>query len=301
MGWGFISHYRHRRDRAKIHRWSCHENEQITPRLPIAEKLEGRYTQFDYQWGSRATEARAFQEITQYDRRDISSIVRVYTHPQTGKYIGLLMEPFVKNLLTKTGVVGRMRNLHLYDVKPRKIKFGPWLSKIYRSHSEIVISKGVCNIPHWGVETQISAIIPSEGLIFAIGKYKDRGIKRTEIDDLFKANVFGEFLRTRPQKVVRMIWMVECQEYKNFRKQRSQDYGEEETDEFTPNEIEQWAFEVDLLRISEFEKARRHRTVINMTAKRRWKEISGKVEYQWECVNDSIMWAFYRFRGVIGL
>jgi len=278
-------------------------NEDMNPSWRNAEKLEDKYTQFDYQWASRATEDRAFQELIRHDRIDIESISHIYiAHPQIGNHICLLMEPFVKNLLTITGVVGRARNLTQYDDKHHKLKFGPWKSKIYRRHSDIDISKDVCNIPHWGVSTQITAIVPSEGLIFAIGKRKNRGINRMEIDDLINDDLFGDFSRRCPRKAVRMIWIVESQEYETFSKQRFRDKnGEEKRDEGSSNQIEQWAFEVDVIKISEFERARRHSTVVNMSAKRRWKKIAREVKYHWDRVDDSFRWAMYRFRGVIGL
>ena len=267
------------------------------------EKLEDKYTQFDYQWGSRATEDRAFQTLIQYDRPDIESISHIYTHSQIRNHIGLLMEPFARNLLTITAVVGRARNLMQYDGKHQKLKLGPWQSNIYRRHSDIDISKGVCNTPHRGVYTQIAAIVPAEGLIFGIGKYKNRGINKTEIDDVFKANVFREFSEGYPRKSIRMVWIVESQEYETFSKQRlyQEENGKEKRDENISNQIEQWAFEVDVTKISEFERARKHGTVVNMTAKRRWKMIAREVKYHWNRVDDSFRWSFYRFRGVIGL
>ena len=244
------------------------------------EKLEDKYTNFDYKWGSRATEDRTFEELIRGDRRDIKSILQIYTQGQTGKYLGLLFEPFAKNLLTVTGVIGRTHHLKPNNLKHHKVKFGPWKSNIYRRYSDIDTAKGVCNIPHWGIRMQVVAIVPWEGLIFRVGKYRNRGINHAEIGHLFDANVFKEFARRPSGKVVRMIWMIESQEYETFRTQRSQDYnGDDETEESTSNKFEQWAFEVDLRRISEFSEARRHNTMINMTANRRWKTISRDIKY----------------------
>ena len=255
-----------------------------------AENLEDRYSHFDYKWGSRVTEDRAFQELIQCDRRDIKSIVHIYTHPKTGKYLGLLLEPFAKNLLTVTSVIGRIHHLKSNNFKHHKVKFGPWKRNTYRRYSDIDTTKDVCNIPHWGIQEQVMAIVPWEGLIFGVGKYRNRGINHVEICHLFDANVFEDFTRRRSGKAVRMIWMVESQEYEAFQVQRPQDYNGD--DESTSNKFEQWAFEVDLVRISEFRRAQRYNAIMNMAANRWWKTISREFKHQ---MDDSIGWVFYQF------
>jgi hypothetical protein len=175
----------------------------------------------------------------------------------------------------------------------RKIKFGPWQKKVYQNCSEIDVAAKVCNFPHYGLASEIFAIVPSRDMIFGIAKPGDWGLKGLEIGQLFKAGVFEEFLSRCPDEAVQMIWFVEANSYKDFCKQEIRDCPIEGCS----NGIHQKAVEINLLRICEFSSAQNRGDVVNMAAKR---ICHGVRDWVFD-VRTNIRWKFYHFRGVFGL
>ena len=273
------------------------------PEKVRANYLLRKYSSFNFKWASTTIRSRIFQDFLRSDKYMMKTIIRDYQRLPSGAWAGILMEPFLHKLFTKTGVIGLLQKLGT-ERKPGKIKLGPWRNNIYRELSEIDLSPDVCNFPHLDIETEIFAIMPSQGLIFGIARNDDRGINRNEIEDLFKAGLFTEFSRKRPDKIIQMIWVVETGVFRHFHKQEFWDkgeYGSESPNESHCTGLQQMAFEVDLLKMCELHSALRKGNAVNMTAKRRWKMIREGIESWASDVQFEIEWGFYRFRGLIGL
>lgn len=262
----------------------------------LGDKLKEDYSTFEYEWASSSIRDRAFQNFLCLSPYWMKERIMEYKRNPNRAWSGLLIEPFVYKLLTGTGVIVRIRCLES-EGKTSKIKLGLWQKNVYRDYSEIDIAVNVCNVPHSGLASEIFAIVPSRGMIFGIARRHDQGVNGSEIEELFKAGVFEEFSNKYPNKVVQMIWFVEAQSYKDFRKQEIRDCPLEGRS----NGIRQKAVEVDLLRICEFSNAQKRGNVVNMAAKRRWREICDGVQNWVFDVRNNIEWQFYRFRGVIGL
>ena len=183
----------------------------------VVNRLEQEYMRFDHKWASTTVRDHAFECFLNLDHDRLKQLIQDYKFSSFSAGSGLLMEPFVHKLLTETGVRWRFRSLETEE-KSGKIALGPWRTKEYRNHSEIDVSANICNVPHIGVATEFCAIVPSCGLVIAIARHIDRGLDRTKFENLFKGGVFGEFRAKFPGKAVRMIWIVEAQSYRNFRK-----------------------------------------------------------------------------------
>jgi hypothetical protein len=272
-------------------------------RKAVVNKLKQEYMRFDHKWASTSIRDHAFECLLNFDHDRLKQLIRDYKFSSFSAGSGLLLQPFVHKLLTETGVRGRFRSLETEE-KSGKIKLGPWRTKVYRNHSEIDVSANICNVPHTGVATEFSAIVPSCGLVIAIAGHINRGLDGTEFENLFRAGVFRQFRAKCPGKAVRMIWIVEAQSYHDFRKQEFQDKEKYEMDLDLPSpfiDVQQIAVEMDLMRICEFRNAQKRGNLMDMTTKRRWKHICKSTRSWVENVDDCIRWQFYRLRGVIGV
>jgi hypothetical protein len=246
-------------------------------------------------WGSPYIRDDAWETFCKMAPDRMMSIILSRPEASLGGLRGLVLEPLVHNLLTQSGVVGRMRNLET-NKEMGTVRLGPWKTQhLYYNHSQLGIDKDVYNVPHKSNEGAIDAIVPYDGYIFQVTVSDSHTISRPSLDALFKTQVFQPFQCGTPGKIanagetkpgkkpkrktakepgpmpVKFVWMVEAPVYDTFKKQKfvgvkKEPYQDPTTRNFYDGLV-QMAFEVDMRTVYHFHhsKSSKKQNVVKMT------------------------------------
>ena len=121
-------------------------------------------------WASDYIRDLAFDSFLTLGGDRMLPLIVNYQQSILGGFRGLLLEPFVFNLLTKIGLIGRMKDLDT-GKKFDSVNLGPWKTKNYfQNHSQLSDKQGVMNIPLKGNEAAVDCLAPYDGFCFQITK-----------------------------------------------------------------------------------------------------------------------------------
>ena len=233
-------------------------------------QLKSQYTKIVYMWASDYIRDLAFDSFLTLGGDRMLPLIVNYEQSILGGFRGLLLEPFVINLLTEIGIIGRMKNLDTNETFD-SIRLGPWKTKNhFQNHSQLIDRQGVMNIPLKGNEAAVDCLAPYDGFCFQITVAQNHGINRPELDLLVNTGIFGDFKTRHPRKDISFVFVVEAGRFENFGKQNfhgvnRKSYGTNSPNRTSYSGLTQWALEVDLRRILRYQEHREKNKMLSMT------------------------------------
>ena len=239
------------------------------------ELLKAQYTVIAYTWASDYIRDVAFQTFLGLSADRMMMLILRAQGTHLAGFRGLLLEPFVHKLLSETGVVGRMRNLET-DKELGIKRFGPWKPKyVFKDHADLQSKRDqkVYCVPHRGNEPAIDSLVPGENLCFQVTTSTDHGINRPGLVTLVSSGIFddlGKKGKGKNKGNLKFIWVVERGMYAELKKQDFHDVKKKVYAKNSPlrtyfHGLEQFAFEVDMRRIYEFQHAQQTKKAVDMT------------------------------------
>ena len=233
-------------------------------------QLKSQYIKIVYKWASDYIRDLAFDAFLTLGGDRMLPTIANYQQKTIGGFRGLLLEPFVFNLLTKIGVIGRMKNLDT-GKNIDSVNLGPWKTKNYfQNHSQLSGMQGVMNIPLRGNEAAIDCLAPYDGFCFQITIRENNGINRPKFDTLMKTGIFDGFKRRHPRKNISFVFVVEAGRFDDFCKQNyhgvnKKAYAKDSPERASYPDVTQWALEIDLRQILRYEEHREKDKMLSMT------------------------------------
>ena len=131
--------------------------------------------------------------------------------------------------------------------------------------------KSYC-VPHRETEAPIDSLVPGENLCFQVTASTDHGINRPGLFKLMSSGIFddpGKKWKGKNKGNPKFIWVVERRMYAELKKQDFHDikkvYAKNSPLRTHFGGLEQYAFEVDMRRIYEFQHAQQTKKAVDMT------------------------------------